>query len=109
MESKTPISKTIYDTDEIKKKIDDSLQHSDLLAFGRYSTGYNGESGENIWRVIAVEEDQILLLSEYLLDARQFHEEIEEVFSLVGGGGEPAARKEQQQQESLLTLTPSWI
>lgn len=79
LESKTPISKAIYNTDEIKRKIDDSLQHSDLLAFGRYPTGSNGESGEIIWRVIAVEEDQILLLSEYLLDARQFHEVIEEV------------------------------
>lgn len=78
-ESKTPISKTIYDADEIKKKIDDSLQHSDLLAFGRYPTGGNGELGEIIWRVIAVEEDKILLLSEYLLDARHFHGETEEI------------------------------
>lgn len=79
LENKTPISKTIYNTDEIKRKIDDSLQYSDLLVFGRYPTGSNGESGEIIWRVIAVEGDRLLLLSEYLLDARQFHEEIEEV------------------------------
>lgn len=80
LESKTPINKIIYETSEIKKKIDNSLQFSDKLSFGKYPTGANGESGEIIWRVIAVEEERILLLSEYLLDARNFHEQDEAVY-----------------------------
>lgn len=78
-DKKSPISKIIGNTGEPKKEIDDTLQFSDKLIFGRYPTGPNGEIEEILWRVIAVEEDSILLLSEFLLDARNFHEENVEV------------------------------
>lgn len=79
-DKKSPISKIIDNTSE-PKRIDDvrALQFSDKLTFGRYPTGANGEIEEILWRVIAVEEQRILLLSEFLLDARNFHEEEAEV------------------------------
>lgn len=78
--NESPISKIIDNTSE-PKRIDDAhvLCFSDKLLFGRYPTGPQGEIEEILWRVIAVEEDRILLLSEFLLDAKNFHEEEAEV------------------------------
>lgn len=76
---KRPISKIFDNFGGIKQKTDTSLQFSDCITFGRYPTGVNAEMADIIWRVIAVEENRVLLFSEYLLDARHFHEKEEEV------------------------------
>lgn len=72
--NETPISKIITDFGTIKDiSQEQSLQFSDKLYFGKYMMEANGDWGKIVWRVIAVEENKILLFSEYLLDAKHFH------------------------------------
>lgn len=79
-EKTSPISKIIDNTSE-PKRIDavHALHFSDKLLFGRYPTGSKGNVEAILWRVIAVEKERILLLSEFLLDAKNFHKENVEV------------------------------
>lgn len=79
-EKTSPISKIIDNTSE-PKRIDvvHALHFSDKLLFGRYPTGPKGKVEAILWRVIAVEKERILLLSEFLLDAKNFHKENVEV------------------------------
>ena len=51
-----------------------SAQVGELLTFGRYPQGPNGEIGPIIWRVLRRDSDSLLVISEKGLDAKPYNE-----------------------------------
>ncbi len=51
--------------------------YDDLVEFGRYEQDSNEANGAEViqWRVLAVEEDKVLVISEYALDAKPYNTE----------------------------------
>lgn len=52
-----------------------------FVYFGSYEQDYNKDNGKEpiIWRVLKVEDDKVLLLSEYVLDKQHYHNKDESV------------------------------
>ncbi len=51
----------------------------DIVTFGRYPQGANGEVEPLEWRVLDVQDGVVLMITEYAIDCRTYHEELKNI------------------------------